>query len=73
MPSDIKIEKGVPVSRPKNTKWPFKDMEVGDSFLAEGRNIQSMAGVVGYYRRLFPDMRFVTRTVEGGVRVWRTE
>ncbi|WP_168220229.1 hypothetical protein [Azospirillum thermophilum] len=53
------------------TKWPFGDMEIGDSFLAAGVPSANAFGgrvVAATYRTGF---KFTMRRVEGGVRVWR--
>lgn len=75
----IKIEKGIPVPDNVNSKrskrYPFDDMEIGDSFFIEcsdqdkrriGVNIISNAG-----RR--KPKRFTTLSVDGGMRCWRIE
>lgn len=67
--SEYKIEKDVPIP-PKNagrgSKYPFPEMEVGDSILVELK--QSSAATL---TRAIPDMKFATRKVEGGTRIWR--
>jgi hypothetical protein len=65
------IEKGIPVpTDARRAKWPWKDMDVGDSFLmpdAKQKNVQPMTSIAG--SRL--NRRFIARQVDGGVRVWR--
>ena len=67
------IEKGIPVpTNGRRAKWPWKDMEIGDSFLipdAKQKNVQPMASIAG--SRL--SRRFIARQADGGVRVWRVE
>jgi len=71
----IKIEKDVPIHGGGNAgnrnpeKYPFREMEVGDSFfIAENpKAVQSSAYVAG--KRL--GRRFITRREGDGVRVWR--
>lgn len=62
----IKIDKNIPIppkrGRPK--KYPFDEMEVGDSCLVKTKGVLS---------RRIDGKRFTTRTVKGGVRVWRVE
>lgn len=74
-----KIEKGVPMPRPPQ-KYPWADMEVGDSFLAEcapgergtvGNRLRNAAERFIEVRGL--DWKFRYRSVEGGVRIWRVE
>ena len=67
----IAITKGLPTPRGRRAKYPFRDMEIGDSFFAPG---SSVIGIHGCARRHRP-MRFTCRSVveEGvpGIRVWR--
>ena len=65
----------MPAPRPVFGKYPFKTMEVGESFFVA---LEDMAGpkrmhstAYNYGKRL--GKKFVARRVEGGVRVWRTE
>ena len=63
----ILIEKGVALpTRALNGKYPFAEMEVGDSFFVpKKRTIQtkSAATQLGF--------KFKVRHVDGGCRVWR--
>ena len=67
----IAITKGLPTPRGRRAKYPFRDMEIGDSFFAPG---SSVIGIHGCARRHRP-MKFTCRSmVENGVagiRVWR--
>lgn len=67
----IVITKGLPTPRGRRAKYPFRDMEIGDSFFAPG---SSVIGIHGCARRHRP-MRFTCRSVveDGvpGIRVWR--
>lgn len=69
----ISITKGMPAPRGRRAKYPFRDMEIGDSFFAPG---SSVIGIHGCARRHRP-MRFTCRTVVedgvAGIRVWRIE
>lgn len=62
----MKIEKGVPV--PAMTKYPFKDMEIGDSFFIE--NIDSVP-IATYNAATRIKMRAAIRKEGTGYRVWR--
>ena len=67
------IEKGIEVPNyERYRKYPFEGMEIGDSFLVphEMKN-RVQASASSYGRR--KNKRFLTRTVESGVRVWRVE
>lgn len=73
--SAVKVERGIPIPHAtvgRHPKWPWKQMRVGDSFLIPGakeRSASSMAGHAGKVN----GMKFVVRTVAGGVRVWRVK
>lgn len=81
--TDIKIEKGVPLVPRRATdgrgpRYPWADLTVGDSFLSptpEGCSLQRLqrriSNLCAYQARTNPGRKFVTRQVEGGVRVWR--
>lgn len=70
----FKIEKNVPVPEKPSPigKYPFAEMNVGDSFLvpgAQARRLQSAIQV--FRRRVGKDKKFIARDVEGGARCWR--
>lgn len=68
------IDKGVPVPTDNYFRYPFRRMEVGDSFFVPfvPKRVQSAAA---YFTRRNPQYRFCTRTVKekgvNGVRCWR--
>lgn len=72
-----KIEKNIEIprrcanSKGRPFKYPFNEMEVGDSFLT-GEPRSRISGAIGGYRKRH-GCKFAARTVEGGVRVWRIE
>lgn len=76
----FEIEKGVPLPEKKfGNKYPFAQMEVGDSVLipfeVEGGAVRAQdlrARLSPSISRLAP-RKFATRRVEGGIRVWRLE
>ena len=73
--ADIAVEKDVPLPAPLrgSGKYPWRSMAVGDSFFVPGMTTASIAGSVhSAYKRL-PGWKFTSRTVDGGVRVWRIE
>lgn len=71
--NEIKIEKGVPVpSPPMRAKYPFKDMEVGDSFFVSSEYIDKVRSSAASYARAH-GMKFTTRQEGDGLRVWRVE
>lgn len=71
----IKIEKGVPITRRRHgkggeSKYPFEKLEIGDSFLLTNKTTNAFAASVTYWSRRLK-RKFISRKVEGGVRVWR--
>jgi hypothetical protein len=75
----IPIDKGVPIPRAKRggpgkrpAIYPWMDMEIGDSFFAEGLT-QAHLAAVGSYTERKTGWKFTTRKVPGGTRVWRIE
>ena len=74
MTSDYVIEKNVPLVQKnrggRKEKYPFRQMEVGDSFVVRGGIVSSMR-VTLRFAGLRHGRTFKTRAVEGGVRVWR--
>jgi hypothetical protein len=78
--SEIKIDKGVPVpplTQGRRMKYPFRQMEVGDSFFVPG--VKTSSGFSGCLHgvRKSTGWTFTCRSrVEDGVqgvRVWRIE
>ena len=77
------IETGVPiptVSKPTRVKYPWADMEVGNSFLIECKPADAqktraslVASARSWAKRHAPRRKFSVRSVDGGVRVWRTK
>lgn len=75
---EIKVEKGFAIPTLKaNSKYPWHDLAIGDSFFVPGKLITQMS-VTEPNRRLKP-RKFTARTRtlkddgEEGVRVWRVE
>lgn len=74
--SEFKIEKNVEFPRNPASKYPFLDMEIGDSFFVSvdreceksytGQRITNSGRMVTGYK-------FSYRKVEGGVRIWRVK
>ena len=65
----FKIEKGLPApNTPANVRYPFGQMEVGDSFYcSEPKAVRGSAIAFGKRNA----MRFASRREGGGVRIWR--
>lgn len=71
----IKVDKGISIPNPyrgREAVYPWKNMNIGDSILVPNLKIGSVASAAGSYGRNH-GVRFISRTVEGGVRVWRVE
>jgi len=79
-----KIDKGIPLCGPssKSNKYPFDQMKVGDSFFAPHPDAKkarqnALARNAGPYKKSPKHVdfqrHFVTRTVEGGMRIWRVK
>jgi hypothetical protein len=70
----LKIEKGIPIPPDMRgmtkgkRKYPFAEMEVGDSILLEQKKA---SGIGSYAQKCLPGAKFSTRKVEGGIRIWR--
>ena len=76
MTSDYVIEKNVPLVQKngagRKEKYPFPQMEVGDSFVVPGGIVRSMR-VTLRIAGLRHGRTFKAQEQEGGVRVWRVE
>lgn len=68
----IEIEKNIPTPK-KRSKWqkyPFSEMEVGDSFLVGIEKRNSISTTINHHKKRHGG-DFTCRSVEGGIRVWR--
>ena len=71
--SDYQVEKNIPYPlRPSYGKYPFDEMEAGDSFfiLTGGVKPPAAYSAASCYGRRH-DMKFSCRKVEDGYRIWR--
>ena len=69
----FKIESNIPLdimagARPK---YPWRNMKVGDSVFFDGQNSQGNASVAAKMFGRMNGVKFASRSVDGGVRVWR--
>lgn len=72
--SEFKVEKDVPVptARWRNSKYPWADMKVNDSFFVkDGRVGNLLTSAKHWAKREGNGAKFMTRSIDGGVRVWR--
>ena len=67
----LEIEKNLPPPA-ERVKYPFKQMDVGDSFHVEGVNMQVMLNA-NYKAGKQLGMKFIARKDDNGIRVWRTK
>ena len=67
----MKVEKDVPMPDKIPSKYPFKNMEVGDSFYAEGMKTSQLSNASAYWAKK-KGYKFEARAEQGGTRVWRT-
>ena len=70
------VEKGIPVPESgtgHRYKYDFSVMELGDSQLYQGglENDSRIRSALNMYKIRNPDFNYLTRSVEGGIRVWR--
>jgi len=69
--ASIKIDKNAPLPAPR-VKWPFHEMEVGDSFLIPAGQEKACRSSAWTYGKKH-GMKFAVRTEKKGVRIWRIE
>ncbi len=74
----IKVDKGVPMPKaertqlkPRESKYPWASMEVGDSFEVAGKTTKNF-GTACYAAGKRLGKKFAARATDTGVRVWRT-
>ena len=72
----FKIEKGIPLPK-QRIKYPLNELGVGDSFFVASCNFKSteyssITSAANYHASK-TGKKFTIRSVDGGVRVWRTE
>jgi hypothetical protein len=71
----LTIDKNIPMPEwlmGRNAKYPFAHMEVGDSFFIPGKTAYAIGGAVHNASKR-TKYKFVSRTMDGGARVWRIE
>lgn len=71
--AEFKIDKNVPMPKgvrgPGKTKYPWREMEVGDSFLLPAS--LASRGIVGASNNRYAPRRFAIRKTPEGYRIWR--
>ena len=70
----IVIERGIPVPTPL-IKYPFRGMEVGDSFvIKEDDEVKRASDAAASYKRNHEGWSYAARKLyAGGCRIWRTK
>ena len=74
MTMNIKIDKNVPLPTPHTSKYPFRIMEVGDSFAITdtAKNVNLVRSAASNCGKRH-GVKFQVRVEEGGARVWRVK
>jgi hypothetical protein len=75
MSFEIENEHAIPAARQHNgrrEKYPWSQMDVGQSFFVENGEVRKIAGAACHAGRR-ANKKFVVRVAEGGVRAWRYE
>lgn len=70
------IEKNVPVASlatGRKPKYPFSKMEVGDSCFFEGAKPKGKECSAAHSYGHVNGLKFCVRSMDGGLRIWRTE
>ena len=66
----IAIEKGVPIPAGNESKYPWRKMEIGDSFYVAGVNPTAIYTARARAQRE-TGFKFCVKGIDGGTRVWR--
>jgi hypothetical protein len=70
----IEIQNNIPVPaiiRTRDSKYPWHSMQVGDSFFVADFTVKQLAGTA-YAAAKRHSTKYTIRSIDGGVRVWRT-
>lgn len=67
----LKIDKGVPYTGRRSTKYPWDQMEVGDSIFFSNEYKVATVRQSAYKYAKAAGMKFAVGVVQGGFRVWR--
>lgn len=75
----VLVEKGIPIPEEKRggkryrvSKYPWEQMEIGDSFFIPGCDTQQFSSRISV-AQLRTGYTFTARTAPEGVRIWRTK
>lgn len=72
----FKIDKEIPIpEQVRKTEYPFEQMEVGDSFFAEGKTTDQLGNASGHWRKKkgwgFTIRKETSEDGKNGARIWR--
>ena len=59
-------------SRGRNLSYPFGELALNQSFFVSGASARNITGCAAYAGKVL-GRKFVARTMDDGVRVWRVE
>jgi len=68
----ILIDKGIPIPPKSNCKYPWREMEIDDSFFLKATpklKIKSLASQCNIAGKKY-NRKYTIRTVQGGYRIW---
>ena len=71
----VVVEKGIPIPGKRGNKheYPFNKMEIGDSFLEEDKKLRNIVQSAAFDYGKNNNMKFTTRDVGNGIRIWRIQ
>lgn len=73
--SEFEVEKGIPLPQPRRKTGfveALRQLQIGESILATRKSITAVSSAVRY-ATIGTTRKYTSRTVDGGVRVWRIE
>ena len=74
MSEEIVIEKNIDIPPPaRRIKYPWGELELGDSFLVKDVKPTSVYGLIGQANRKYTPKKFAARAIDDGTRIWRVE
>lgn len=65
----VDIEVGLPIPE-KVSKYPWNDLQIGQSFVYKGK--RTSANAIAWKVGNEKGWKFTLRSVDGGIRIWRT-
>ena len=70
----MKIERNIPppeYTQDNRVKYPFRELKVGDSFFVDGKEKGHRARAAARQMTVRTNITLLTRSENGGVRIWR--